>query len=286
MPTPPAAGEPSRSTAVRLAETVRARIVSGEYPVGEKIPAETELARQFGVSRPSVREALRALQFVGYIDSVRGSGTRVISRSGARGVQSRTAQIASTEILQLFEARLVVEPRVAAIAARDPDLDSLGRAEGLVAGMGLVINEPTLRGDTDLLVHRVIAQVCRNVFLRQSLLDLLDAAGSDQLACVRNQGWDDPELPRVFEKQQQRIVRAIRDHDEQAAATASWEHVTSSARVALVVVSGDSSLDPQAVTRLVAVLDGGPFGAAANPGRAETHADQLAVRRQLDLRRR
>ena len=187
-----------------------ARIVSGEYPVGEKLPAETELARQFGVSRPSVREALRALQFVGYIDSVRGSGTRVISRNGVQGAQNRAGTITAPQTVQLFEARLALEPCVAATAARDPDLDSLERAEGLVAGMGLVIDEPTLQGDTDLLVHRVIAQVCRNVFLRRALLDLLDAAGSDQLAGVRHQAWSDEELPRVFETQQQRIVAAIR----------------------------------------------------------------------------
>lgn len=260
------AAEPAQSTRptpVRLAETVMERITSGEYALGAKLPAEKELAREFGVSRPLVREALRALQFVGYIDSVRGSGTRVISRSRTRGINTRTATITATEILQLFEARLVVEPWVAAFAARDPDLDNLERAEGLVSGMGLVIGEPALQGDTDLLVHREIAQVCRNVFLRQSLLDLLDAAGSDPLASVRNCAWGDHDLPRVWEKQQQRIVRAIRDLDEQTAAAASWEHVASSARNALAVVCTDPALDQQAVDRLSRMLDAGPAAALA-----------------------
>lgn len=246
-----------------------ARITSGEYAVGEKLPAEKELARQFGVSRPSVREALRALQFVGYIDSVRGSGTRVISRRGTQGTNTRTATITAAEIPQMFEARLVMEPWVAAVAARDPDLDNLERVEGLVSGMGLVINEPTLQGDTDLLVHRGIAQVCRNVFLRQSLLDLLDAAGSDQLASVRNNAWGDPELPRVWENQQQQIVRAIRDRDEQTAAAASWEHVASSARNALAVTGTDPALDRQAVHRLSRMLDAGPSVAPTGIGKGQ-----------------
>lgn len=281
MPTQPSPAEPSRPTPVRLAETVRGRIVAGEYPVGEKLPAETELARQFGVSRPLVREALRALQFVGYIDSVRGSGTRVISRSGAHHARSRTAPISAREILQLFEARLVVEPAVAATAARDPDLDSLERVEGLVAGMGLVINEPTLHGDTDLLVHRVIAQVCRNVFLRQSLLDLLDAAASDPLAGVRHHAWGDPELPRAFEHQQQQLVQAIRDRDEQAAAAASWQHVAASARNALVVVSDDPAFDQAAGHRLISVLDDGPPGSRV----CESPTPRAAARRQAKPRR-
>ena len=274
----------SRPSPVAIAETIMARIVSGEYPVGEKLPAETELARQFGVSRPSVREALRALQFAGHVDSVRGSGTRVVSRADTRGAPSRAAQITAPEVLQLYEARLVVEPRVAAVAARNPDLDHLERAEGLVTGMGLVVHEPTLHGETDLLVHRVIAQVCRNVFLRQSLLVLLDATASDQLASVRSQAWGDPEIPQAWVDQQQQVVRAIRDRDERAAAEASWEHVASSARNALVVVSGDPAVEQQAIDHLVSVLHGGPFDSTGS-GRAETHAASAAVRRQLDVRK-
>lgn len=71
--------EPNRSMSVRIAEQVVARIQSGEFGLGTRLPSETELAHQFGVSRPSVREALGALQFVGYIDSVSGCGSRVIS---------------------------------------------------------------------------------------------------------------------------------------------------------------------------------------------------------------
>jgi DNA-binding FadR family transcriptional regulator len=236
-----------------------ARIASGEYAVGEKLPAETELARQFGFSRPSVREALRALQFGGYVDSVRGSGTRVVSRTGTGGASTRAAPITATGVLHLYEARLVVEPRVAAIAARDPHLEHLERAEGLVTGMALVVDEPTLHGATDLLVHRVIAQVCRNVFLRHSLLELLDAATSDQLASVRTRAWGDHDLSHTWLDQQRQVVRAIRARDEQAAAEASWAHLASSARHALTVIAGDPALDQQAIDRLVAVLDAGPL---------------------------
>lgn len=252
-------GEAAQSTSVRIAEKIVARIEAGEYPLGRKLPAETQLARQFGVSRPSVREALGALQFVGYIDSVRGSGTRVISTSRTRRPQAGPAGFTSREILQLFEARLMLEPSVAAVAARDPDLDNLERAEDLIEGMALVINEPTLHGETDLLVHRAMAEVCRNAFLRQSLLGLLDVAASDQLASIRTQAWADRELPQVWGGQHEQIVRAIRERDVTSAAEASWEHVASSARNALAVVAKDPGLEPSAVDRLVAVLEGGVF---------------------------
>ncbi|HET6759705.1 MAG TPA: FCD domain-containing protein [Propionibacteriaceae bacterium] len=256
--------EPAKSTSARIAQQIVAQIDAGEYPVGSKLPAETRLASQFGVSRPSVREALRALQFVGYIASVRGSGTTVINTSHSRQAPATPAKITSGEILQLFEARLVLEPSVAATAARDPDLDKLRQAEELIEGMGLVVSGRTLHAETDLLVHRVMAGVCRNVFLRQSLLGLLDVTASDQLASVRQQAWADRELPQVWGEHHQQIVRAIRDRDMATAAETSWQHVASSARNALAVVTMDPALEPAAVSRFIAVLEGGLF--AAPPG--------------------
>jgi len=105
--------ERSRPMSVRIAEHVVDRIQSGEFPLGMRLPSETELARQFGVSRPSVREALGALQFVGYVDSVRGSGTRVVRLTPQLDAPSSPPVISSPEILRFFEARLLLEPQVA-----------------------------------------------------------------------------------------------------------------------------------------------------------------------------
>lgn len=254
--------ERNRSIAVRIAEQIVARIQAGEYTLGTRLPSETELARQFGVSRPSVREALGALQFVGYVDSVRGSGSRVVSLTPNLPTGETPVEVTPLDVLRFFEARLLLEPQVAAAAARDPDLDKLDSAEELIEGMGLVVHEPTLHGETDLRVHRALAQVCRNTFLTDPVLRLLDVLVSPPLRPTREQAWADRELPPIWEGQHIETVQAIRDRDALAAAEATWAHLVSSARNALTVVGRDPSVEARVIDSFTALLDQGPFGSA------------------------
>jgi DNA-binding FadR family transcriptional regulator len=251
--------EAEKSIAVRIAEQLVIRIRSGDFPVGTKLPSEMELARQFGVSRPSVREALGALQFVGYIDSTRGSGSQVTSREPVVDHTGLApAEVAPRDVLRLFEARLLIEPQVAALAARNPDLEKLEEAEDLIEGMGLVVNRSTLYGETDLRVHRAIATVCQNSFMTASALKLLDVMASPQLRDTRVQAWRNRVLPPLWGCQHTDIVTAIRGRNAATAAAATWDHLVSSARNALTVLAVDSSVDDAMVTSFKQFLDSGP----------------------------
>ncbi|MGB3186643.1 MAG: FCD domain-containing protein [Ornithinimicrobium sp.] len=259
--------------AVRMAEQIIARIRTGEYTVDTKLPSEVELARQFGVSRPSVREALGALQFVGYIDSVRGSGSRVVSLTPNASPAEVPIDVTPREILRFFEARLMLEPQVAAGAARDPDFDKLTQAEELIQGMGLVVHEPTLHGETDLRVHRALAEVCRNTFLTDPVLRLLDVLVSPALRSTRTQAWAHRELPPIWEGQHEETVQAIRERDALAAAESTWRHLVSSARNALTVAARDPSVETRVIDDFSALLDEGPFGSATVLARRSAHRD-------------
>lgn len=249
-----------KSIAVRIAEQLVTRIRSGDFPIGTKLPSETELARQFGVSRPSVREALGALQFVGYIDSTRGSGSQVTSREPVVDHSGLApAKVAPRDVLRLFEARLLIEPQVAALAAQDPDLDQLEEATDLIEGMSLVVNRSTLYGETDLRVHRAIAAVCQNSFMTASALKLLDVMASPQLRDTRVQAWQNRLLPPLWGCQHTDIVTAIRERDAVTAATATWDHLVSSARNALTVLSADPSVSDATVGDFNQFLDRGPL---------------------------
>ncbi|MGI8946738.1 MAG: FadR/GntR family transcriptional regulator [Ornithinimicrobium sp.] len=254
--------ERNQSISVRIAEQVVGRIQSGEFPLGTRLPSETELARQFGVSRPSVREALGALQFVGYIDSVRGSGSRVISVTPHIVSPGTPVQVTPREVLRFFEARLLLEPQVAAVAARDPDLDKLAEAEELIEAMEMVVHEPTLHGETDLRVHRALAEVCRNSFMTEPVVRLLDVLVSPPLRPTRDQAWADRELPPIWHGQHRETVQAIRDRDALGAAESTWQHLTSSARNALTVVQRDPSVEERAIEDFAALLDDGPYASA------------------------
>jgi DNA-binding FadR family transcriptional regulator len=248
----------NRSMSARIAEQILAKIETGEFAVGDKLPPEMQLAKAFGVSRPSVREALGALQFVGYIESVRGSGNRVV-RSTPASTRDAANHLdgSSRTVLDLFEARLRIEPEVAAVAAENPDHDKLDEVDALIEGMLLAVHEPTLQAETDLLVHRGIAAVCQNQFLRVATINLIEIAASDKFSQSREEAWGDQVLPSIWASQHQKVTNAIRDRDPASAAHASWAHMASSVSNALNVLSADASVAEQA-NRLAALLDRGP----------------------------
>ena len=68
----------------QIADQLRTLIAQGEFEVGARLPAERDLARQLGVSRPSVREALIALEVEGWVEVRTGSGVYVLDRRAAQ----------------------------------------------------------------------------------------------------------------------------------------------------------------------------------------------------------
>lgn len=106
---------------LRLAGTIRARILDRDLAPGSALPTENELARQFQVNRSTVREALRNLQSAGLVDR-RGGGKRLyVSRptvTAVGGGLSEALSLHDARFADVWEALLVVEPAIAAAAAR------------------------------------------------------------------------------------------------------------------------------------------------------------------------
>src|SRR2546425_10988100 len=99
----------------QIADQIAALIEKGEYGNGQRLPPERDLAKQLGVSRPSVREALIALEVEGYVDVRIGSGVYVVGpSSGAR----REPLDADSGPFELIRARWLIEAECAALAAK------------------------------------------------------------------------------------------------------------------------------------------------------------------------
>jgi len=84
----------------QIAEQLRSLIASGEFSPGSRLPAERDLAKQLGVSRPSVREALIALEIEGMIDVRTGAGAGTIPRAGDDAFHTAVAQACGNEVLR------------------------------------------------------------------------------------------------------------------------------------------------------------------------------------------
>lgn len=98
----------------RIAEQLAAMIARGDLPPGSRLPAERDLATRLGVSRPSLREALIALELEGLVEVRGGSGVYVRARAPA----PPAADADAPGPFDVLEARAVVEPECAALAAR------------------------------------------------------------------------------------------------------------------------------------------------------------------------
>ncbi len=108
----------------QIADQIRTLIRAREFPAGTRLPPERDLARQLGVSRPSVREALIALEVEGLVEVRIGSGIYVLGSSG-NGAPGTTVQAAMGPF-ELLRARWVIESECAALAAKHAKRAQIG----------------------------------------------------------------------------------------------------------------------------------------------------------------
>ena len=156
----------------QIADQLRTLIGAGEFAVGARLPAERDLARQFGVSRPSVREALIALEVEGWVEVRTGSGVYVQDRA-----QRKAERLPGTEWgpLELIRARRVVEGEIAALAAaqaRRKDMDALARAMTQMRDASERLIAP-MEGDRAF--HLAIVGACSNAVLSETVETFWDS---------------------------------------------------------------------------------------------------------------
>lgn len=203
----------------RLADSIAAEIEAGKYNVGERLPTERELAEQFGVSRPSLREALIALEMLGMIEARHGLGIYV-----TRAQLPLTAAAYDFEIgaFELIEARRLFEGEAAALAAATIDDEALAELERL---LGLMSDEDELKAeDADREFHMVIARATGNGAIVATIENLWELRNRSPLARniltrARGGGLE----PRIVEHR--RVVDALKAHDPAEARQAMRDHL-------------------------------------------------------------
>ncbi|MEO5697233.1 MAG: FadR/GntR family transcriptional regulator [Burkholderiaceae bacterium] len=205
----------------QIADQLRKLIGKGEFVVGARLPAERDLARQLGVSRPSVREALIALEVEGWVEVRTGSGVYVLNRS------SRAAQTApATEWgpLELIRARRVVEGEIAAIAATNrtrKDLDAMARA---IAAMRKLAEHDVAPLEGDRAFHVAIVESCDNVVLVETVQGFWDSRKG--VISMRLGGhFETARVWRLAIAEHQSILETIAARDADAARHAMHLHM-------------------------------------------------------------
>src|ERR687894_1608918 len=154
-----------------LPDQIAARLIGlitqRQLKAGDRLPAERELAASMGVSRSSLREALRALTVLGVTEMRHGTGTYVSSLEPELLVRPLTFVLSLSEHAsdQLFEARKVVEPAVAALAAERIDDGTLDLLEACVDRARAAIGDAEAFMATDVELHDAIRVAAENAIL-------------------------------------------------------------------------------------------------------------------------
>lgn len=232
----------------KIADQLGQLIAKGEFAVGARLPAERELAKQLGVSRPSVREALIALEVEGWVEVRTGSGIYVLDKRQQNTTNSIASKLINTPAvgvneginegengllatlkaewgpLELIRARRVVEGETAAIAAlqsKRKDIDAMSKALRMMQAEAA---DGVLPLDGDRAFHTAIVQ----------------ASGNEVLIDTVQSFWDSRRGP-IFERlvgyfetlqswqaaiaEHSAILEAIQNHDAAAARTAMHAHM-------------------------------------------------------------
>ncbi|HVE51612.1 MAG TPA: FadR/GntR family transcriptional regulator [Casimicrobiaceae bacterium] len=119
----------------QIADQIRALIRAGEFTKGSRLPPERDLAKQLGVSRPSVREALIALEIEGLVEVRIGSGIYVLNRPNGTSQDSMNETDAPAGPFELLRARYVIEAECAALAAKSAKKPQVKAIEDALAEM-------------------------------------------------------------------------------------------------------------------------------------------------------
>lgn len=169
--------------AEQVAEQLAAYIAERALQFGEALPTETALATEFGVSRPTIREALRVLATKGLIETTTGRGARIkpVTNELLQIFFQRAVQVRQEALIELLEVRKGVEVQSAMLAARRrtaADLDAMRR---LVAAMRRCLDEPARYIELDAELHLAIAGAARNEMLHR----LVDAISEPLKETIR-----------------------------------------------------------------------------------------------------
>lgn len=145
------------------------KIESGFYPEGSKLPAENELVSIYGVSRPIVRNALRALREQGYIESTKGLGSFVTRNKSLKFMDFRPV-VAQEDMLRCYEYRAAFEGVMAAQAALRRNTKDCVQLQKSYEEVEKVTNSsPEKIWEADIRFHETIADASHNRFFIQAL---------------------------------------------------------------------------------------------------------------------
>jgi GntR family transcriptional repressor for pyruvate dehydrogenase complex len=210
----------------QIAEQIRSSILAGEFSPGDKLPPERELAEMFGVSRPSVREALNILNSTGLVMSYQGGGTVVKSlvELSAGNPLAELIKGEQARALDVIEVRKCMEAWTAFYAAQRALPEDLRKLEQIIGEMERNLAGMIPSQDLDANFHVIIAQATHNVVWLHLMQSIFDAMKEFQRGVWRAVYITEADH-RILFLHHQAVFEAIRDRDAEKAREMMLAHL-------------------------------------------------------------
>jgi GntR family transcriptional repressor for pyruvate dehydrogenase complex len=203
---------------------LREMIHRGELRSGDRLPPERDLAKLLGVSRPTLRMALRSLSAVGVLRSRQGAGTFVVQDDEPPSLDSGPLRLMASlrgfSSAEMFEARRALEMVVAGLAAERATGEQMASMAEELAGMYASLDEPEQYLVHDMRFHQMVAAASGNRILT-ALMNMVATILLDVRSKTVKRAKDLKESAEMHRQ----IYRAIRDRDPEAARSAMRDHL-------------------------------------------------------------
>jgi GntR family transcriptional repressor for pyruvate dehydrogenase complex len=216
--------DPSADSAAQVVAHVRELIDRGALGPGARLPPERDLARQVGVSRPTVRAGLRTLAALGVVRSRRGSGTYIPEGPPTLGAEALSflAALHKFTIDDVYEVRRILEVGAAGLAAERATPDHLATLAEEVTGLFASLSDRQVFLVHDINFHRSIAAASGNPIVA-SLVEMVSALHYERRRATAERAAD-RELRDAADAHRQ-IYQAVRTHDADRARRSMNDHL-------------------------------------------------------------
>ncbi len=208
----------------QIVQQIEESILKGELTEGSQLPAERDLAKQFGVSRTAVREAIKALQEKGLVDAFPGRGTFVTNGTSNSMRRSLDRIIKGGETdgwAYLVEVREILEPEIAAMAAVRADEQDVAAMREAVDVMDHARRDSDAFIEADLDFHLALAEAAANPIVLSLIDSIVGLLREQRLRTFHVDGG-----PDRGQHHHKLILEAIERHDQQGARKAMQAHLS------------------------------------------------------------
>jgi len=216
--------EPIRKTRVaeEVADRIRVLILDGTFPAGQPLPGERQLAGRFGVSRGSIRDALRVLETIGLLVTRHGQGTFPQELDVDRLVAPLASILSYRHDLEdeLLDVRRMFEPAVARVAAARVTEEDLAALQRILDAQRRKLKTRQSAIVEDTAFHEVLARATRNRVVVSIMATLNDLLVESRKLALKQEG-----RPGRSMHGHEAVVAALRERNAEAAASAMREHI-------------------------------------------------------------